>query len=141
MDSKHALKRVLHSIIYRIVSHGSSRLYSSANPALTFVANFPPVMHDATIPSPDAAFDNATLHRYLPNTGAIGSMVYFYYTFWASPPYVPFVPLAGEETDLFFDDDTSNRALIELRRFIIGFLERIDPDAPQVWQWERHIEL
>ena len=21
------------------------------------------------------------------------------------------------------------------------FLERIDPDAPQVWQWERHIEL
>jgi hypothetical protein len=57
MDSKEALKRVLHSIIYRIVAHGSSRLYSSANPALTFVANFPPVMHDATIPSPDAAFD------------------------------------------------------------------------------------
>jgi hypothetical protein len=68
-------------------------------------------------------------------------MVYFYYTFWASPPYVPLVPLAGEETDLFFDDDTSNGALIELRRFVIGFLERIDPDAPQVWQWERHIEL
>ena len=108
MDSKDALKRVLHSIVYRIISHGGSRLYSSANPALTFVANFPPVMHDATIPQPDAAFDNATLLRYLPNTGSIGSMVYFYFTFWASPPYEPFVPLAGEETDLFFDDDTSN---------------------------------
>jgi len=32
-------------------------------------------------------------------------------------------------------------ALIELRRFIIGFNERIDPDAPQIWQWERNVEL
>ena len=141
MDSKDALKRVLHSIVYRIVSHGSSRLYSSANPALTFVANFPPVMQNATIPSPEADFDNAELLRYMPNTGSIGSMVYFYFTFWASPPYVPFVPLEGEETDLFFDDDVSNGALIELRRFVTAFAERVDPDAPQVWQWERHIEL
>ncbi len=141
MDSKDALKRVLHSIVHRIISHGSSRLYSSANPALTFVANFPPVLHDATIPRPETEFDNATLLRYMPNTGSIGSMVYFYFTFWASPPYVPFVPLAGEETDLFFDDDTSNSALVELRRFITGFVERVDPNAPQVWQWERHIEL
>ena len=86
-------------------------------------------------------FDNAALLRFLPNTGSIGSMVYFYFTFWASPPYVPFVPIAGEETDLFFDDDASNEALIELRRFIAGFVERIEPDTPQVWQWERHIEL
>jgi hypothetical protein len=141
MDSKAALKRVLHSIVYRVVSHGSSRLYSSANPALTFVANFPPVMHDATIPRPDAEFDTAALHRYLPNTGSIGSMVYFYFTFWASPPYVPFVPLAGEKTELFFDDDASNEALIELRRFVTGFAEYMDPDRPQVWQWERNIEL
>jgi len=141
VDSKGALKRVLHSIVYRIVAHGSSRLYGSANPALTFVANFPPVLQDATVPRPDTALDNATLHRYLPNTGSIGAMVYFYFTFWASPPYVPFVPLTGEETDLFFDDDTSNGALIELRRFISGFVERAYPDTPQVWQWERHIEL
>jgi hypothetical protein len=141
MDSKDALKRVLRSILYRIIAHGGSRLYRSANPALTFVANFPPVLQDATIPRPDAGFDNATLLRYLPNTGSIGSMVYFYFTFWASPPYVPFVPLAGEETDLYFNDDTSNGALIELRRFITGFIERVEPDTPQVWQWERHIEL
>ncbi len=141
MDSKDALKRVLHSIVYRIIAHGGSRLYRSANPALTFVANFPPVLQDATIPQPDTTFDNATLLRYLPNTGSIGAMVYFYFTFWASPPYVPFVPLASEEADLFFDDDTSNGALIELRRFIAGFIERVEPDSPQIWQWERHIEL
>ena len=141
MDSKDALKRVLHSIVYRIIAHGGSRLYRSANPALTFVANFPPVLQDATIPQPDTTFDNATLLRYLPNTGSIGAMVCFYFTFWASPPYVPFVPLASEEADLFFDDDTSNGALIELRRFIAGFIERVEPDSPQIWQWERHIEL
>jgi hypothetical protein len=141
MDSKDALKRVLHSLIYRIIAHGGSRLYRSANPALTFVANFPPCLQDATIPDPDADFDTRTLHRFLPNTGSIGSMVYFYFTFWASPPYVPFVPIAGAETDLFFEDDASNEALIELRRFIAGFIERIEPDTPQVWQWERHIEL
>jgi hypothetical protein len=141
MDSKDALKRVLHSVVHRIIAHGGSRLYRSANPALTFMANFPCVLQDATIPRPEAVFDNATLMRYLPNTGSIGAMAYFYFTFWASPPYVPFVPLAGEETDLFFDDDASNQALIELRRFITGFIERIEPDTPQTWQWERNIEL
>jgi hypothetical protein len=141
MDSKDALKRVLHSLVYRIIAHGGSRLYRDANPALTFVGNFPPTLQDATIPPPDAAFDNAALLRYLPNTGSICAMVYFYFTFWASPPYVPFVPLVGEETDLFFDADASNQALVELRRFVAGFVERVYPDVPQVWQWERHIEL
>ena len=141
VDSKDALKRVLHSLVYRILAHGSSRLYRSANPALTFVANFPPVLHDATIPGPDSEFDNATLNRYLPNTGSIGSMVYFYFTFWAAPPYEPFVPLTGEETDLFFEDAASNQALVELRRFVAGFIERVEPDSPQPWQWERSIEL
>jgi len=141
VDSKDALKRVLHSLVYRILAHGSSRLYRSANPALTFVANFPPVLHDATIPGPDSEFDNATLNRYLPNTGSIGSMVYFYFTFWAAPPYEPFVPLTGEETDLFFEDAASNQALVELRRFVAGFIERVEPESPQPWQWERSIEL
>jgi hypothetical protein len=141
MDSKDALKRVLHSLIYRATAHGAARLYRDLNPSHTFVANFPPCLQDATIPAPDAGFDNATLLRYMPNTGTIGSMVYFYFTFWAAAPYVPFVPLAGPEADLFFDDDASNQALIELRRFIAGFIEKIEPDTPQTWQWERNIEL
>ena len=69
MDSKDALKRVLHSLIYRITAHGTSRLYRSANPALTFVANFPPCLQDATIPDPTDSFDTQALHRFLPKTG------------------------------------------------------------------------
>ena len=141
MASKDALKRVLHSLLYRITAHGGSRLYRSANPALTFVANFPPCLQNATIPDPDADFDTRTLHRFLPNTGSVGSMVYFYFTFWASPPYVPFVPIGGAQAELFFDDAPSNEALVELRRFIAGFIERVEPDTPQIWQWERNIEL
>ena len=128
MDSKDALKRVLHSLIYRITAHGTSRLYRSANPVLTFVANFPPCLQDATIPDPTDSFDTQALHRFLPNTGTIGSMLHFYFIFWATPPYVPFVPLEGTEADLFFDDEESNEALIELRRFVIDFVETREPD-------------
>src|SRR5262249_38546883 len=141
VDSKDALKRVLHSLVYRIMAHGGSRLYRSANPAFTFIANFPPTLQDAAIPDPTLSFDNPALLRFLPNTGTIGSMLHLYFICGASPPYEPFVPLEGLESDLFFGDDESNQALIELRRFITGFVERIDPDAPQVWQWERHIVL
>ncbi len=141
MDSNGALKRVLHSLVYRIMAHGSSRMYRSANPALTFVANYPPCLQDARIPEPTASFGTKELLRYLPNTGTIGSMLHFYFVFWASPTYTPFVPLGGIETDLFFDDPTSNQALIDLRRFIVGFIEKIEPETPQIFQWERHIEL
>lgn len=140
-DSKDALKRVLHSLIYRITAHGTSRLYRSANPVLTFVANFPPCLQDATIPEPTDSFDTQGLHRFLPNTGSIGSMMLFYFPFWASPPYVPLVPIGGPEHDLFFEDEASNQALIDFRRFVIGFIEKYEPDTPQIWQWERHIEL
>jgi hypothetical protein len=141
MDTKDSLKRVLHSLIYRITAHGTSRLYRSANPVLTFVANFPPCLQVATIPDPAESFDTQALHRFLPNTGTIGEMLHFYFIFWATPPYVPFVPLEGTETDLFFDDEASNEALIELRRFVIDFVEKREPDTPQIWQWERNIEL
>lgn len=57
MDSKDSLKRVLHSLICRITAHGTSRLYRSANPVLTFVANFPPCLQDATIPDPADSFN------------------------------------------------------------------------------------
>jgi hypothetical protein len=140
VDSREALKPILHSLIYRVTAHGGSRLYRTANPAFTFVANFPPTLHDATIPDPTSSFDTKALHRFLPRTGTIGAMLQFVYPFWASTPYVPFVPLVGVDRELFFEDTESNEALIELRRFIIGFVERFEPDTPQIWQWERNIE-
>jgi len=140
MDSKDALKRVLHSLVYRITAHGFARLYRSANPALTFVANFPPCLQDATIPDPTASFDTQALLRFLPRTGTIGSMILFYFIFAFSTPYVPFVPIGGAESELFFDDEASNEALIELRRFIVGFIESFQPGTPQIWQWPRNIE-
>ena len=140
MDSKDALKRVLHSLVYRVTAHGTGRLYRVANPALTFVANFPPCLQDATIPDPTASFDTQALLRFLPKTGTIGSMLHFYFIFSFSTPYVPFVPIGGLETELFFDDAVSNQALIELRRFIAGFIESFEPETPQIWQWPRNIE-
>ena len=91
MDSMEALKRVLHSLVYRITAHGFARLWRSGEPALTFVANFPPCLQDATIPDPDDSFDTRALLRFLPWTGTIGGMVQFYFVFHFSTPYVPFV--------------------------------------------------
>jgi Lipoxygenase len=42
MTTRDALKRVLRSLIYRVTAHGASRLNQAVNPALSFVANFPP---------------------------------------------------------------------------------------------------
>ncbi len=50
MTSREALQQVLTSMVYRIVVHGSSRMNATANPALTFVANFPPCLQDANDP-------------------------------------------------------------------------------------------
>jgi hypothetical protein len=140
MNTKEDLKRVLHSLVYRITAHGFARLWRSGEPALLFVANFPPCLHDATIPDPTDSFDTRALLRFLPRTGPIGQMVHFYFTFHFSPPYVPMVPISGEETHLYFDDEVSNQALIDLRRFVVGFTERFQPDTPQIWQWPANIE-
>jgi len=140
MDSKGDLKRVLHSIVYRVTAHGFARLWRSGEPALTFLPNFPPCLQDSTIPDPTDNFDTQSLLRYLPRTGTIGEMVQFYFVFHFSTPYVPFVPLAGPEAESPFDDPVCNEALFELRRFIVGFIERFEPDTPQIWQWPRNIE-
>ncbi|MFP3941019.1 MAG: hypothetical protein ACLF0P_11980, partial [Thermoanaerobaculia bacterium] len=79
----------------------------------------------------------------LPRTGTVGEMVGFYFTFAFSVPYVPLVPLAGAETDLFFGDDPKeprNAALIRLRRQIEDLIRDLQPDSPQLYQWPRNIE-
>jgi hypothetical protein len=143
LDTRDALQRLLTSLLYRITVHGISRLNKTANPALTFVANFPHCLQRTDIPSPGASIDTTTLLKYLPNAETIGEAVNFYYIFVFSPPYVPFVPLGGVGTELFFPGDTGdprNQALIALRNGLAGFINGYEPDIPQRFQWPRNIE-
>lgn len=48
---------------------------------------------------------------------------------------MPFVPLEGATENLYLDDPASNDALVELRTFLIRFIEELEPEAPQLHQW------
>jgi hypothetical protein len=143
MTSRSALERVLTSFLYRITVHGVSRLESSSNPALTFVANFPHCLQRATIPDPRARLSTRALLGYLPNTRTIAGAVGFYFTFAFSTPYEPFIPFGGVDANLFFPGgrrSPRNRALIELRNGLAGFIDDYQPESPQRFQWPLSIE-
>lgn len=143
MDNIKALKRVLSSYLYRIIMHGASRLNQAANPALTFVANFPPCLQSTTIPDPKSEFDTKHLFTFLPKTGTIGDMLNFYFTFSFSAPYESFIPMDGIESNFFFPDGLSNpcnQALVKFRKTIFDFIESYDGQAPQFYQWPLSIE-
>jgi hypothetical protein len=143
VNTRNRLASVLTSLVFRIVAHGTSRLFRGANPALSFVANFPPCLQNATIPEPSSQFDTKTLLTYLPKTGTIGLMVKFLFTFAFSVPYEPLVPIAGIDTKLFFGEDPNeprNQALVRLRQDVIRILEDIEPETPQFFQWPLNIE-
>lgn len=143
MDSREALGRLLTSQIFRVNSHGSSRLSQSANPALTFIANFPPCLQETSIPAPTADLTTQQLLAFLPNTGTMGEMMAFYTIFSFSVPYVPLVPLAGIEENLFFPGGAANpgnAALVKLRHQMVGIIEQLDPGSPQRFQWPLNVE-
>jgi hypothetical protein len=52
VDTQADLIAVLTSFLYRLTAHGASSLSPSVNPALSFVANFPPCLQSADIPEP-----------------------------------------------------------------------------------------
>jgi hypothetical protein len=141
------LKQVLTSLVYRITMHGAARLLSTANPGLTFVANFPPCLQQLTVPAPAQSLTPKTLFEFLPRTGTIGGMVKFYYTFSFSRPYEPFVPEYGLGSNLFFPggaEEPRNRALVAYRRTIQGLIDQLSPVSPpsqsQRYQWPLSIE-
>jgi hypothetical protein len=158
--AKAALTRVLTSLIYRVTAHGASRLNQVANPALTFTANFPPCLQDATLPAPgtpikfagvDAPPGTLALAGVLPNTGTIGEMSTFLFTFIYSPPYTPFIPLQGIGEDALFVGPSGvpeicKDALIQYRRDLLAFIDlwAKDEGVPgvpaQMHQWELSIE-
>lgn len=144
MNNKSALRAVLTSFLYRLTAHGISRLNNSANPALTFTANYPPCLQDSQLPSPQTQLDTPALLAFLPKTGTIGKMVNFYFTFVFSPPYVPFIPSAGVDSNLFFPNglnDPRNIALVARRNALISFIEtEYEPNGPQISQWPMNVE-
>jgi hypothetical protein len=152
MDSKDSLKKVLTSLLYRITAHGISRMDNTANPAMTFVGNFPPCLQSAHIPESTIVFDTKELLQYMPNTGTIGEMITFYYTFVDSAPYEPIIPFMGVDDSLFFDggkDSANNRALITLRNELVDFMKYytesnaipgMPANSTQIHQWPMSIE-
>jgi hypothetical protein len=143
MNTRTALASVLTSLIYRVTVHGISRLNSTANPALTFVANFPHCLQLHDIPDPSLPLDPKALLAYLPNTKTISEAINFYFTFVFSTPYEPFIPLSGVDTALFFPGgatDPRNLALMQFRNGLAGFINDYQPECPQRFQWPLNIE-
>jgi Lipoxygenase len=153
MNSQNNLIQVLTSLLYRITIHGIPNLGNTLNPALTFVANYPPCLQKDLIPDPQSDFNAEELLQYLPNTGVLGEMVNFYFTFVNTAPYNTFVPLEGVSGDLFFNGgvkDPKNQALVQFRQDLIKFIqeyteENCFPDMPttnaQFHQWSLSVEV
>ncbi|BDD06760.1 lipoxygenase family protein [Aureibacter tunicatorum] len=152
MNSKANLKSVLTSFLYRISIHGISRMENTANPALTFVGNFPPCLQKSEIPNPNDEISANELLEYLPNTGTIGQMVTFYYTFIYSAPYNSLLPVKGIQDQLFFGEDPqspNNIALLQFRASMKEFmnaytqnsnLKSMPVSETQIHQWPMDIE-
>jgi hypothetical protein len=142
MHSKHALKAVVASTLYRIVFHGMGRLRSVGAPEPTFAPNYPPCLQTTTIPDPQVALPTSELLKsYLPRAGTLGQLINFYDIFSFSAPYVPLIPDKGPGSELFFDDPAANQALIKFRTGIADVISTLQPDWIQIGQWPRNIEL
>lgn len=118
------LEEVLTSLLYRVNVHGAGSLSPSVNPALAFVANFPPCLQSADIPEPTDQWD---LLPVLPHTGTIGGMTTFVFTFAYSPPYASLIPGGGVNLDPWFTSPKCNAALAtfreQIRTFVDGYVE------------------
>ncbi len=146
-DSRQNLITTLQSLVFRLTAHGASRLNTTANPILSFIPNSPPCLQRTDIPLPTDNLSTETLLTYLPKTGAIGEMITFLFTFVFSTPYVPFLPVAGNTTELIWGKEPKsvkeprNAALVEFRKFMEGFIHLYeDPNPAQLYQWPRNIE-
>jgi hypothetical protein len=161
VDTRAELAKVLTSILYRVTVHGAGSLSPSVNPVLSFVPNFPPCMQRANIHEPNDPVSPATLLELLPDTGTIGGMATFYYTFVYSQPYQSLIPKDGPNADLYFEQKNCNDALVAYRERLGQFagqyanawneeLARIRGTAAgplpsyakhQAEQWPRSIEI
>lgn len=144
MTNRDELAGMLTSLLYRVTAHGSGRLPASSNPGLTFIANFPPCLQNATLPEPGSTISTQQLLQYLPNTGTLAGELAFYNTFAFSVPYESFIPLDGVDSNLFFPGgptDKRNQALVQFRKAIAAMIGELSGKFyPQVTQWPLNVE-
>jgi len=144
LDGKPALKRFLNSLLYRVIAHGGANLLSQSTLIHLFVPNYLMALQRRDIPEPEADLDTKQLLTYLPNTGTIGIMARFYFTFVLAKPYEPFVPREGAEADLFFPsglNDPRNRALVAYRNALLQFVNARAILPNQIGHWPLNIEI
>jgi hypothetical protein len=125
VKTRDELTKVLTSLLYRVTVHGAGSLTPSVNPALAFVANFPPCLQSADIPEPGTPVSPADILPLLPHTGTIGGMTTFVYTFAYSAPYVPLIPPGGVNTTPYFppSQNQCNAALFKYRQGVKDFVD------------------
>jgi hypothetical protein len=143
LDGRAALKRLLTSLLHRVVAHGGARIVAPTFLVHLFSPNYPICLQRRDIPEPDAELDTKQLLTYLPNIRTIGVMASFYFSFNFTKPYEPFVPPEGVEARLYFPSglkDARNRALVAYRNALIQFINAraILPD--QISQWPLNVE-
>ncbi len=122
VNTKEDLIKTLTSYVFRITIHGASRLISTANPALSFVGNFPPCLQKEEIPAANVKLTTEELLRYLPNTGTIGTMMNFYNIFSFTSPYESLIPAEGIDERLFYGRSPKSikkRPIVEAEQKII----------------------
>jgi Lipoxygenase len=142
LDGRAALKRLLTSILHRVVAHGGANEVFTTTLVHLFQSNFSICLQRRDIPEPDAELNTKQLLTFMPNTETVGIMAGFYFSFAFTKPYEPFVP-KDLESNLFFPssmDDPRNRALVAYRIALIEFVadRQIVPD--QVYQWPLNVE-
>ena len=128
------LAKVLTSLLYRVNVHGAAGLNPSVNPALAFVANFPPCLQSAVIPEPT---DQPDLLDVLPRTGTIGGMTTFFFTFAYSPPYASLIPGGGDNLDPWFSSPKCSAALVKFREQIRTFVDEYVEEWNEALAWIR----
>jgi hypothetical protein len=137
VTTRDELTELLTSLLYRVTVHGAGSLSPSVNPALAFVANFPPCLQSADIPKPEDPVSPTDLLELMPHTGTIGGMTTFYFTFVYSPPYVPLIPSAGIKADPYFppSQNQCNTALFGYRQRIHDFVDAYIKDWNEALAW------
>lgn len=124
VDTHADLIRVLTSFVYRLTAHGASSLSPSVNPALAFVANFPPCLQSDVLPEPGSDMTIQQLLDLLPHTGTQGGMTTFYFTFAYTPPDQTLIPSGGINLDPYYPPQyqACNDALSRFRQGVRDFV-------------------